>query len=374
MKTPFHYALLLISLVISGCSTAPPGIGEAIEFKQLPGWEQDKQSEALVALRKNCIRLAKKDDWHTICQSLDQLQQADDLAARVFFETHFTPHTLRGEKGKQQGMITGYYEPLLKGSLTPDERYRYPLYRVPDDLLIIELGDLFPSLKGKRVRGRVLGNKVVPYYERADIDGDENPLQGQELIWVDDREQAFFLQIQGSGRIELPDGSMIGAGYANQNGRAYHSIGKKLIEKGEIKREDVSLFSINQWLKDNPDKAQALLNENPSYVFFVLRENVDQGPNGSLNVPLTAERSLAIDPKFVKLGAPIWLDTTYPGTEQRKLQKLVIAQDTGGAIKGQLRADLFWGTGQRAEQMAGNMKQPGKMYILLPKSTNGSAN
>jgi len=369
MKIPYRYALLLFSLVISGCSTAPPGIGEAVEFKQLPGWEQDKQSEALVALRQNCTRLAKKDDWKTICQSLEQLEEPDDLSARAFFETFFTPHVLRGEKGKQQGMITGYYEPLLNGSLTPDERYRYPLYRVPDDLLIIELGDLFPSLKGKRVRGRVVGNKVIPYYERSDIDGDNNPLQGQELIWVDDREQAFFLQIQGSGRIKLPDGSMIGAGYANQNGRAYHSIGKKLIESGAIKREDVSLFSINRWLKENPDKAQALLNENPSYVFFVLRENVDQGPTGSLNVPLTAERSLAIDPKFVKLGAPIWLDTTYPGTEQKSLQKLVIAQDTGGAIKGQLRADLFWGTGERAEQMAGNMKQPGKMYILLPKST-----
>lgn len=368
MKTPFCYALLLFSLVISGCSTAPPGIGEAISFKQLPGWEQDKQSEALVALQKNCIRLANKDDWKTICQSLEQLKEADDLTARQFFEANFTPHILRGEKGKQQGMITGYYEPLLNGSLTPDERYRYPLYRVPDDLLIIELGDLFPSLKGKRVRGRVLGNKVVPYYARADIDGAANPLQGQELIWVDDREQAFFLQVQGSGRIRLADGRMIGVGYANQNGRAYHSIGKKLIESGALKREDVSLFSINRWLKDNPDRAQALLNENPSYVFFVLRENIEQGPIGSLNVPLTAERSLAIDPKFVKLGQPIWLNTRYPGANSHSLQKLVIAQDTGGAIKGQLRADLFWGTGERAEQMAGNMKQPGEMYILLPKS------
>jgi len=162
MNIPYHYALILFSLLISGCYKAPPGIGDAIEFKQLPGWEQDQQSEALVALRQNCTRLASKQDWQTICLSLGELKDADDASARIFFETHFTPHTLRGEKGKQQGMITGYYEPLLNGSLTPDERYRYPLYRVPDDLLIIELGDLFPSLKGKRVRGRVEGNKVVP--------------------------------------------------------------------------------------------------------------------------------------------------------------------------------------------------------------------
>ncbi len=364
-------SLLLLSALLAltaGC-TKSPGIGEAVDFSDLPGWENDQHAQAIVALRKNCKRLAKKPDWENICTAVGQLQQSDDQQARQFFETHFTPHTLRGEKGKKQGMITGYYEPLLQGSMQPDDRYQYPLYRVPDDMLIIELADIFPALKGKRVRGRVVGNKVVPYYDRAEINGSKAPLQGQELLWVDDRDQLFFLQIQGSGRIQLPDGKVIGAGYANQNGRAYHAIGKTLINEGEIKREDVSLSSIMQWLKDNPERAEALLNKNPSYVFFTLRDKVEEGPTGSLNVPLTAERSLAIDPKFVKLGAPIWLDTTYPGSEGRTLQKLVIAQDTGGAIKGQLRADLFWGTGDRAEQMAGNMKQQGEMYILLPKTT-----
>ncbi len=364
-----HLALLLALLIFSGCQSLEPGIGKAVAYSDLPGWNQDQHAQAFIALDKGCIRLSSKTDWQLICASADELGIPDNEQAKLFFETYFTPYTLRGEKGKTSGMITGYYEPLLHGSMQADERYRYPLYKSPEDMLIIDLTSLYPSLKGKRVRGRVVDNKVVPYYSRAQIDDDEAPLSGQELLWVDDRDQLFFLQIQGSGRVQLPDGKIIGAGYANQNGHAYISIGKKLIDMGEIQREDVSLFSIKAWLKSNPQRAKALLNENPSYVFFVLREKPEDGPTGSLNVPLTPERSLAIDPKFVDLGAPIWLNTSYPGEDQQPLQKLVMAQDTGGAIKGQLRADLFWGTGERAEYMAGNMKQPGEMFILLPKNS-----
>jgi membrane-bound lytic murein transglycosylase A len=361
-----HLALWFALLIFTGCQNLEPGIGMAVEFKDLPGWNEDQHAQAFTALDKGCIRLAKKPDWQAICTSAMRLGKPGDEEAKIFFEAHFTPHTLRGEKGTTRGMITGYYEPLLHGAMQADERYRYPLYKTPEDMLIVDLGAMYPSLKGKRVRGRVVGNKVLPYYSRAQIDGEKIPLSGQELLWVDDRDQLFFLQIQGSGRVQLPDGKIIGAGYANQNGHAYISIGKKLIDMGELKREDVSLFSIKDWLKANPQRARALLNENPSYVFFVLREKPESGPTGSLNVPLTAERSLAIDPKFVELGLPIWLSTTYPGETQQPLQKLVMAQDTGGAIKGQLRADLFWGTGERAEAMAGNMKQPGELFILLP--------
>ena len=364
-----HISLLILLLLFYGCQRLEPGIGKAINFDDLPGWSQDQHAQAFVALHKGCARLKDKPDWQTICTTANALGKPNNGDARLFFENHFTPHTLRGEKGKTSGMITGYYEPLLHGAKQADQRYRYPLYKAPEDMLTIDLASLYPSLKGKRVRGRVVGKKVVPYYTRAEINGDDQPLRGQELLWVDDRDQLFFLQIQGSGRVKLPDGKIIGAGYANQNGRAYISIGKKLIDMGELKREDVSLFSIKSWLKSHPQDADTLLNENPSYVFFVLRDQVEDGPTGSLNVPLTAERSLAIDPKFVDLGAPIWLNTSYPGEEQHPLQKLVMAQDTGGAIKGQLRADLFWGTGERAESMAGNMKQAGEMYILLPKKT-----
>jgi membrane-bound lytic murein transglycosylase A len=363
-----HLALWLAVLVFTGCQSLEPGIGKAVEFNDLPGWDKDQHAQAFIALDKGCVRLAKKPGWQGICASASKLGEPGDEDAKQFFETHFTPHMLRGEKGTTRGMITGYYEPLLHGAMHADERYRYPLYKTPEDMLIVDLGALYPSLKGKRVRGRVVGNKVLPYYSRAQIESEKMPLSGQELLWVDDRDQLFFLQIQGSGRVQLPDGKIIGAGYANQNGHAYISIGKKLIDMGELKREDVSLFSIKAWLKSNPQRAKALLNENPSYVFFVLRDKPEFGPTGSLNVPLTAERSLAIDPKFVELGAPIWLSTSYPGKTQQPLQKLVMAQDTGGAIKGQLRADLFWGTGEHAENMAGNMKQPGEMFILLPNN------
>lgn len=365
-----RFTLILFTLYFSACSHFQPGIGKAIEFEDLPGWQQDQHSEALVALSKGCMRMEKKPEWQPICQAVVSVPQDDDATARQFFEQHFTAHVLKGERGKRKGMITGYYEPLLHGSRQADQRYRYPLYRSPEDMLIVDLASLYPELKGKRVRGRLVGNKVVPYYSREEIDSESSPLQGQELLWVDDRDQLFFLQIQGSGRIRLPDGDIIGAGYANQNGHAYRSIGKRLIDMGELEREDVSMFTIKDWLRENPDQAQALLNDNPSYVFFVLRDQVEDGPTGSLNVPLTAERSLAIDPKFITLGYPVWLNTSYPGEQGLPLQKLVMAQDTGGAIKGQLRADLFWGTGTRAEHMAGTMKQPGELYILLPNQAD----
>ncbi|MET0088197.1 MAG: MltA domain-containing protein, partial [Sedimenticola sp.] len=197
-------------------------------------------------------------------------------------------------------------------SLQPDGRYAYPIYARPDSLLIVDLDEQFPELKGKRVRGRLVGNRVVPYFDRTAIDGSGAPLKGNELLWVDDPHGSFFLQIQGSGRVQLPDGSSVNVGYADQNGHQYVSIGKKLIERGELTREEVSLFTIRQWLKDNPGQAEGLLNENPSYVFFVLNDNNEAGPRGSLNVPLTAGRSAAVDRSRIPLGTPVWLTTTLP--------------------------------------------------------------
>ncbi len=371
MSKLYFLGLCIVLSQFTACehfTKQPAGIGKAIAFNDLPGWHQDQHHEALVALLKGCPRMQKKPNWDVICQAAAQLDPAGRNQAKKFFETYFTPHVLIGVKDQREGLITGYYEPLLHGAMQADERFRYPLYRPPNDMLIVELAALYPALKDKRVRGRLVGNKVVPYYARAEIEDTTQPLRGQELLWVDDRDELFFLQIQGSGRIKLPDGRIIGAAYANQNGHAYISIGKKLIEMGELKREDVNLFSIKDWLRNNPSRAQALLHENPSYVFFTLKDNPEDGPRGSLNVPLTAERSLAIDPKFIELGSPIWLSTTYPDDNSHKLQKLMLAQDTGGAIKGQLRADVFWGSGEHAEKMAGTMKQAGKMFVLRPKN------
>lgn len=368
MRWPAVFTAVL-ALWLSSCAhlrQAPEaGLGKALDWSQLPGWQQDQHAQAWPALINNCQRMAQQAAWQPICQQATGLTAPTDIAARQFFETHFTAHALHGENGKETGLITGYYEPLLQGSYQADARYRYPLYRVPDDLLTIDLGEIYPALAKKRVRGRLIGNKVVPYFPRSDIENGA-ALKGNELLWVDSLEDAFFLQIQGSGRVQLPDGRIIGAGYANQNGHAYVSIGKKLIERGEIRREDVTLFSIRDWLRQHPDQAIGLMHENPSFVFFELREDVESGPRGSLNVPLTAERSLAIDPSVVGLGHPVWLMTTHP-THSSPLNQLVFAQDTGGAIKGALRADLFWGTGTAAEQAAGLMKHPGQMFVLKPK-------
>lgn len=356
--------------ILSSC-TPPPvkqaGIGEAVSWEALPGWQQDQQQQALPALLAQCPRMVKKaTNWKAICDAAKHLNNADSDAMRAFMQRYFQPHEILGLNETKEGLITGYYEPILNGSRTPSERYRFPLYKRPQGMLQIDLGDLYPELKGKRVRGRIEGNKVVPFYDRAAIDGEKPPLVGEELLWVDDPTAAFFLHVQGSGRVRLEDGSMTGVGYADQNGHPYRSIGKVLIERGELTKESVTLFTIAQWLQENPSQAQALLNENPSYVFFVERNDLQNGPRGSLNVPLTAERSVAIDRKIIPLGTPLWLSTQLPDS-QHPYQRLVFAQDTGGAINGPVRADLFFGSGEQAERYAGTMKQRGQLFALLPK-------
>lgn len=370
MKRTKIAILVLLGFLVSACSQTPkkPGVSEAVCWNKLEGWQQDQHSEAIPAIQAQCVRLSKKSDsWKQVCSAITEQVINDDTAARHFLEAHFVPHNIIGKKGINSGLITGYYEPTLYGSYQANERYKYPLYKQPDDMLIIKLDERFPQLKGKRVRGRVKGNTVVPYFSRAEIDDPERlPLAGQEVLWVDDADAAFFLHIQGSGRVQLPDGEMVGVGYANQNGHPYVAIGKKLIESGELTRDEVSLQTIRKWLKHNPDKADALKNQNPSYVFFRIRKDLENGPRGSLNVPLTQERSAAVDRKVIPLGTPLWVSTNLPTTGEL-YQRVVIAQDTGGAIVGPVRADLFFGRGERAEQLAGEMKQPGSIYALLPK-------
>ncbi|SFG41504.1 murein transglycosylase A [Neptunomonas qingdaonensis] len=358
-------------ILLNGCSTVsppPPGINKAICWDTLAGWQQDTLSEALPALRQQCPRLSKSQpEWKTICSAIDTLPLTTDDEMRDFFEAHFIPHNIIGTAGKNQGLITGYYEPTLNGSMQPNPRYNYPLYQPPKDMLTVKLGSRFPELKDQRVRGRIEGNTVIPYYSRQEIDNSDSPLKGQEILWVDDADAAFFLHIQGSGRIQLADGSMIGVGYADQNGHPYVAIGKKLIEQGELTREEVSLDTIRQWLSSHPAEADILKNQNPSYVFFNVRKDLEFGPRGSLNVPLTPERSAAVDRKIIPLGTPLWITTTLPGSNET-YQRLVFAQDTGGAINGPVRADMFFGRGERAEKLAGEMKQTGSIYALLPKT------
>ncbi|OQA34540.1 MAG: Membrane-bound lytic murein transglycosylase A precursor [Betaproteobacteria bacterium ADurb.Bin341] len=350
--------------------TRPPAAAkplQAAQWADLPGWQADQVGAAWPAFLLSCRALATRATaWKRVCAEAQALAAQDNTAVRAFFETNFTPYAATQPDGKTEGLITGYYEPLLKGSRTPGKHGKFPVYGVPDDLLTIDLGEVLPELKHMRLRGRLSGNKVIPYHARRDIEENTAPRLGTPLLWVEDQIELFFLQIQGSGRVKLPDGSLVRLGYADQNGHPYQSIGRVLIERGELALSEASMQGIQAWARANPGKVQEVLNLNPSYVFFRELPSSDDGPLGALGVPLTAERSLAIDPRHIPLGAPVFLATTQPNSS-RALNRLMLAQDTGGAIKGVVRADLFWGFGAKAGEQAGRMKQPGQMWVLLPK-------
>lgn len=364
------YIVFCCVFLLCSCTlfTPEPGIGRPLKWSSLKGWKEDQHAASWTSLILSCSKLGNEDDWRDLCQAAEEVGNPSDKQAREFYERWFTAHAVYAAGGVRDGLITGYYEPLLVGSLEPTERFRYPIFERPGDLLTVDLSELYPELAGKRVRGRLEGNKVVPYHNRASLDTNPKLLTGHEIAWVDDPVALFFLHIQGSGRLQLPDGQVVGVGYADQNGHPYRSIGRELIDMGEIAQEDVNLFSIREWLEQHPQRAKELLDRNPSYVFFVLKAEPLGGPLGSLNVPLVAERTIAVDRSVISLGLPVWLETTLPGSDQ-PYRRLVLAQDTGGAIKGHVRADLFWGQGERAEHMAGLMKQPGRLYVLKP---NGS--
>ncbi len=350
-------------MLLTACVTVPPpGIGAPVAWRELPGWADERPAEAWPAFEQSCWRLATRDPrWQSVCADAALYPQPDDDTARAFFETRFQPHAVHGDDARRHnGVITGYYEPLLHGRLQRSERFRYPVYGVPEDLLVVDLGSLYPELKDRRLRGRLDGRRVTPYPSRAEIN-QAKTFAAPVVAWVDDPVALFFLQVQGSGRIKLEDGAMLYVGYADQNGHPYHAIGSTLVARGALKLEEVNLDGIRAWLVVNPGQAEDVLNSNPSYVFFARRE---QPAIGALSVPLTPRRSVAVDPAFIPLGVPLWFDTTLP--DAAPFRRLVFAQDTGGAIKGPVRADLFFGFGTEAEKLAGNMKQPGRIFVLLP--------
>ncbi|MEO8134512.1 MAG: murein transglycosylase A [Betaproteobacteria bacterium] len=344
---------------------------EQAAWTDLPEWGADTAVGVWPGWVRNCAALRVAPVWQRVCAGAAGVAANDAGAQQRYFESHFTPYRLANADGTLTGMVTGYYEPLLIGSRKRTARFRYPLYAPPPDLLTVEIAEINPELKDKRVRGRVLpspqGSRVVPYYARAEIASGLAPVKGLEIAWVEDPVELFFLQVQGSGRIRLPDGTLMRVGYADHNGHPYRSIGRWLVDQGELPIEQASMQGIKAWVKRNPERANEMLNQNPSYVFF--RElpagPVDDGPPGSLGVPLTAGRSIAVDPRAVPLGAPVYLATTWP-LSARPLQRLVLAQDTGTAIRGTVRADFFWGFGAEAAEQAGRMKQAGRMWLLWP--------
>jgi membrane-bound lytic murein transglycosylase A len=360
---------------LASTATAPPTAAPrpaaprpTSAFDALPGWRDDNLAEALPALRRTCERLLRVPDdrpvgpgglagaasyWKAACRALPP-PEADAAAARAYFERSFVPVSV-ASGGSDRGLFTGYFEPELRGSRTRSRRFRVPLYARPSDLVT-------PTPQhgtGRRVRGR-----LRPYWTRAQIAAGALRRTARPLVWVDDAIEAFFLEIQGSGRVTLDDGAVLRVHYDASNGHAYVPLGRVLIERGALERSAVSLQSIRAWLAAHPTEAQAVMNRNPSYVFF---HESARGATGSEGVVLTAGRSMAVDPRFIPLGAPLFLDLA-PLEGVGPIRRLVVAQDTGGAIRGAVRGDLFWGAGPDAYDRAGRMRQQGRYWLLVPPS------
>ncbi|PLX82222.1 MAG: transglycosylase [Desulfuromonas sp.] len=339
---------------------------ETVGWGEIPGWSADDLFSGFETFLKGCKALRFRPQWQEVCAEAVSLETPERDGIRRYFEANFTPYRVAQPDGESSGLLTGYYVPDLRGSRVATDEYRYPLFGRPDDLLVIDLADLYPELGSYRLRGRVENQRVVPYWDRAAIDGDSQPLAGEELFWLADPVELFFLHIQGSGRILLEDGISVLVNYADQNGHPYRSIGRYLLDNGAMSRDQMSMQNIRAWVRDNPSQAKALLNQNPSYVFFRELEAGFASPPGALGVPLTAGRSLAVDPRFIPLGAPVFIATSWPNSST-PLQRLMVAQDTGGAIKGAVRGDFFWGMGDQAGQQAGRTKQSVNFWLLLPK-------
>lgn len=364
-------ALLAPILLAAACSQLPPQpapqpaepekTGQAYyleySFQAIPGWEDAALAPSLEAFLRGCAVVRA---LASACERARALPGADEQAAREFFETGFVPYAVIAPDGADSGLITGYYEPILEGSRTRTPTHRYPIFGVPEDLIVVD----FPELRHLRLRGRLQGRRLVPYWSRAEITG-KGDFGAPVIAWTADPVELFFLQIQGSGQVRLESGETIRVGYADQNGHAYRSLGRFLVERGELALEAASMQGIKAWAAANPHKLEEALNHNASYVFF--RElAVGDGTIGALGVPLAAEHSLAVDRRYVPLGAPVYLSSTYPLSD-KPLERLMAAHDTGGAIRGAVRGDFFWGSGAAAGAMAGRMRQQGRLWLLWPR-------
>lgn len=322
---------LAFALWLGSLMAAP---AQVLEFESLPQWEADDHLAALQTFQKTCD-LLDSPDWAPICK-LAATVDANDQAARAFFELLFRPVLL----GHPPALFTGYYEPVLQGSPTRTGRFQYPIYRRPPEL-----------------------RDGMTWHDRATIENGILRGRGLELAWLDDPVDVFFLHIQGSGRVQMPDGRVMRVGYAGRNGHAYRSIGAVLVARGALSADSLSAQSIAAWVRANPRAGAQVLNQNPSYIFFrKLALDADQGPIGAMGRSITPLRSVAVDPAFVPLGTPVWVEKS--GADP--LHRLMVAQDTGGAIKGAQRADIFYGTGRQAGLTAGQIKDGGRLVLLLP--------
>ena len=369
----------LAALTPLGCTKQTPEqppklVLQRADFAALPGWAGDDPAAALPALLKSCkaITALPPDrklgldltpaDWQAPCAAAAALPAGDQAAARAFFESAFVPFRATNN-GQQEGLFTGYYEAELHGARAPDERNTVPLYRRPLDLVQVDLGQFRPSLKGERIAGRVANGHLVPFATRSEIEAGALAGEGLELLWVDSAVDAFFLEIQGSGRVILPDGSVERIGYDGENGQPYVALGHVLAERG-VPKDDISMPFLRKWIGEHGAEGTALMDANPAYVFFKTLQG--DGPLGAEGVALTPGRSAAVDRSFLSLGLPLWIDTSDPVEPAGRTQRLFVAQDTGGAIRGPVRADLFFGYGAEAADHAGVLKGRGSLWLLLP--------
>ena len=407
-KTPARPSLLLAAALAAALALAACAPREAekkpdaltltpVAFSALPGWADDDQSAALPALRKSCAYFARQadatrlqpaptesqapgvggivGDWRGVCAVAAQVPDNNRAAARAFFEREFKPFKA-ANNAEARGLFTGYYEAELRGARQPSARYNVPLYKVPGDLVAVDLAEFGSEFSGRTIAGKVVQGKLRPYDDRTVIERGSLKGKNLELLWVDDAVDAFFLHIQGSGRVVMDDGSVLRVGYAGKNGQPYVAIGRELVTRGVMPAEQVSMQSIRAWLKANPREAEALMNVNRSYVFFNETKGAgpNEGPIGAQTVALTPGRSLAVDRKFLPLGLPIWLDASHPdggansSSGEARIRRLVVAQDTGGAIRGPVRGDVFFGWGEQAAAKAGLMRDRGEYFLLLPNA------
>ena len=371
---------LLPALALAACAGKPPPSKLVLipaSFSDLVGWQADRQGEALTTLLKSCasrLKFAENDavgpegiagkvaDWRPPCTAAISVDPQDAAAARGYFEIWFRPYRV-ADNTETEGLFTGYYEPELAGARTRGGEFQTPLLKRPPDLVMAELGDFKPDLRGERIAGRVVNGRLRPYEKRAEIEAGALDSMNLAFLWVGDPVAAFFLQIQGSGRVDLPGGGMVRVGYDGQNGWPYVAIGRVMAERGLLDKDAATMQGIRAWLAAHPAETKGILDSNPSYVFF--RELRGDGPIGSEGVTLTPGRSLAVDRTFLPLGAPMWLDAA-DGDE--RVRRLLVAQDTGGAIRGPVRGDVFWGHGAEAERRAGTMRARGGYFLLLPKT------
>lgn len=318
-------------------------------------------------MQQTCSAIGQRPAWQEVCGAAQSLGRSpSNRNVRAFFEKHFVPWKAVNPDSSREGMVTGYYEPVIQGSRQRSAKNNWPVHAPPADMISVALGEQQPELRHMRLRGRLVGNRLVPYWTRGEISAMGDAFPAETLFWAADALDLFFMQVQGSGQMELGDGTRVRIGYADQNGHPYTSIGRWLIDRGELELHQASMQGIKQWAQENPSRLNELLNANPSYVFFRELPLTGDGPIGALGVPLTPGRSIAADPRFIPLGAPVFLDTTHPLSD-RPLRRLMMAQDTGSAIRGAVRADFYWGSGPEAGEQAGRMRQQGRMWALLPK-------